>query len=181
MTHVQSPLTIEPPSAQPDSTSAPQQFPDIPPAFAQSSADEVLDTPSLNAWTNHLDAQQQRQLDVERVTIRVPSVQEAARSMWSAILALANNQVLPDPESGCVITHFTVEAIMSRSPRVHVGGSVGVGVLRAIWATMWKNLLSVGCGNRLWIHTDDDFTMLSLQTLVLATRITEEDTTYLRH
>ena len=125
MTHVQSPPTIEPPSSVelmgPDSTSLPQQFPDIPPVFAQPSSDEALDTPSLDAWTNQLNAQQRR-LDDEKVIVRAPSVQDAARGIWSAILALANNRDQPEPEAGCVINNFTAEAIMSGSPQVHVYG-----------------------------------------------------------
>jgi hypothetical protein len=52
--------------------------------------------------------------------------------------------------------------------------------LRAIWSTMWSNVLSLGCGERFWMNNDTTFMTISLQTHVLATCITEEDKAYLR-
>lgn len=132
MTRVQSPLAIEPPSAPalvaectnpelmaPESTPV-TVFPEIPPIFdVQSSADEVFDTPFLDAWTNYLHVQQ-REVDVERVRVRASNIQGAAHGLWSAIMALANNKDLPEQGAECDISHFTMEVIMNGSPRVHV-------------------------------------------------------------
>ncbi len=208
MTHVWSPPTIEMPSTPtlvtenvnpetaPESTPV-TQFPEIPPVFdIQHSADEAHDTPFLDAWTNHLNAQQS-QVNVERVSVHASNVQGAAHSLWSAIMALANNRDLPEQEVGCDVDCFTMEAIMNGSPQVHVyvahffsvsyiiltssfrGDSVGNGVLRAIWSTMWCDVLSLGCGERFWTNNDDNFVTISLQNHVLATHITEEEEAYL--
>lgn len=96
------------------------QFPEIPQVFdIQSTTNNVIDTPFLDAWTDYLRAQQ-GDADVTRVFIRASSVQDAAHGLWLAITALANGRDLPVLEAGCHIDNFTVDAIMNGSPRVHV-------------------------------------------------------------
>ncbi|KAF8259269.1 hypothetical protein EI94DRAFT_1035513 [Lactarius quietus] len=176
VTHVRSPPAIEPPStvlSDPIAPEIPSVF-DMPP-----SADEILDTPFLDAWTNHLRAQQSHN-DIERVSIDASSVQDAACGLWAAITALANNKAVPESEAGWTISSFTLEAIMKGRPQVHIGDSVGDGVLRATWSTMWNNILTQGCGERLWTTSEATFSTLSLRTHILAALITEEDKSYLR-
>ncbi|KAH9017837.1 hypothetical protein EDB84DRAFT_1442645 [Lactarius hengduanensis] len=183
MTCIQSSPTTETPS-----TPALVPLPEIPPMFAiQSSATsddldvQVHDTPFLDAWTDCLRAQQS-DINAERIGVHAPSIQVAARGLWSAIMALANNTDLPEPEAGCDINHFTMDAIMNGIPRVSVGDSVGDGVLRAIWSTMWSDILSLGHGpgERFWTNDNSDFTSISLRPNILATRITEDDQAYLQ-
>jgi hypothetical protein len=127
MTRFPSPPTIEPPSTAAtelmvlESTSA-LQFPDIPHVFdIQSTADDALDTPSLDAWTSYLRAQQ-RQANTARVIVRASSVQGAASGLWSAIMALANNKGLLAMDVGCHIDHFMLEVIMNGGLQIYVYG-----------------------------------------------------------
>jgi len=45
---------------------------------------------------------------------------------------------------------------------------------------MWNNILTQGCGERLWTTSEATFSTLSLRTHILAALITEEDKSYLR-
>ncbi|KAH8995533.1 hypothetical protein EDB86DRAFT_1099203 [Lactarius hatsudake] len=183
MTCIRSSPTTETPSAP-----ALVPFPEIPPIFAtqySATSDDsdvrVHDTPFLDAWTDCLRAQQS-DVNAERIGVHASSIQVAARGLWSAIMALANNTDLPEPEAGCDVNHFTMDAIMNGIPRVSVGDSVGDGVLRAIWSTMWNDILSLGHGpgERFWTNDNSDFMTISLRPNILATRITEDDQAYLR-
>lgn len=200
---------MSPPTIGPSSTPATEvtslestsalQFPEIPRVFdIPSSTDDVIDTPFLDAWTEHLRAQRSDD-DVTRVRICASSVQDAAHGLWLGIMALTNGWDLPALEAGQHIDDFTIEAIMNGSPRVQVyealsllhlpyllisysrGDSIGDGVLRAVWSTMWNNIISPGHGKSFWTPTTEPtFMTLSLRTQVLASIITEEDARYLR-
>ncbi len=172
-------------------------FPTIPPIFdVPSLADDTIDTPFLNNWADYLHAQQ-TQTDIRHVTLHASDVRQVASGLWLAIMALANNMDLSDQELGCDIENFTTEAIMNGKPQVYMfvssfqsclitltllfrGDSVGVGVMQAIWSTMWTNVLSLNGQERFWTNDDQQFYQLSLQTQVLAAHITTSDEAYLR-